>query len=340
MASMMRFAVFVATLATTFGMTQAEGPSATQLGLGADLIAFERKVKSESPAVYVMSPDQSGERLLTNGSQPEWSPDGAKVALVRSGHGKPEGLYVINRDGTGLRRLVAQYAPSPAWSPDGTQIVFWTTKGLALVDVASGRVRKLTRGEDDKPVWSPRADRIAFMRWQGDRFAIAAINADGTQLRVLTPALYNAHNPAWSPDGRRLAFNGNFGIGDTGYWDVYVMNADGSDLTNLTQSEAPSEEHPQWSPSGQWIAFSSTNTRRYNPDIHTIRADGTRHRNLTRSRSREDDASWSPNGRSLVFVGISDGNRDIYVMSASGGNVSNLTTDPEGTSNTNPAWSP
>ena len=128
----------------------------------------------------------------------------------------PVGLYVIKRDGTGLRRLVARFVTSPTWSPDGRQIAFWTSSGLAVISTAAGRVRRLTRGEDENPVWSPTENRIAFMRWQGDRFAIATVNADGTQVGVLTPASYNAHNPTWSPDGRRLAFNGNSAISATG----------------------------------------------------------------------------------------------------------------------------
>jgi TolB protein len=137
----------------------------------------------------------------------------------------------------------------------------------------------------------------------------------------------------WSPDGRRIAFSQ---VGD-----IWVMNADGSDATNLTDSYAPLDDDPSWSPTGRWIAFDSTSRRRINPDIHTFRSNGTRHRNLTRStRSFDVDVAWSPDGRRLVFAGVSGGKRDIYVMSADGRNLTNLTNDPEGTRNSDPAWSP
>ena len=334
---MPRFGLLVALSAIVVGMTNSDVPAARQTGLAPGLIAFEHEAGREPNAIYMMNPDGSGKRFLAVGSWARWSPDGNQLAFVQLD--APVGLYVIKRDGTGLRRLVARFVTSPTWSPDGRQIAFWTSSGLAVISTAAGRVRRLTRGEDENPVWSPTENRIAFMRWQGDRFAIATVNADGTQVGVLTPASYNAHNPTWSPDGRRLAFNGNFG--DIGDWDIYAMNGDGSALTNLTQTDAPSEEHPQWSPNAQWIAFASTNPRRYDPDIHTIRSNGSRHRNLTRSpRSRDVDVSWSPDGKSLVFSSLADGNGDIYVMSVSGRNVANLTNDPKGTANRNPAWSP
>lgn len=333
---------FVAALlaSAAVGTATLDVPAASQTAPVTGLIAYEHDAGREPMAIYVMNPDGSGKRFLASGSEPRWSHDGTQLAFVQLDAAE-EGLYIIRRDGTGLRRLVTEFATSPTWSPDGKQIAFWTASGLAVISTAGGRARLFTRGEDEGPVWSPKDNRIAFMRWRGDRFGIATVNPDGTQLRVLTPPLYNAHNPVWSPDGRRLAFNGNFAVGDVGDWDIYVMNADGSGLTNLTQSDVPSDEHPQWSPNGQWIAFSSTNPRRYDPDIHTIRSNGTRHRNLTRSpRSRDVDTTWSPDGRSLVFSSRADGNSDLYVMSPTGRNVGNLTNDDKGVANGNPAWSP
>jgi Tol biopolymer transport system component len=334
---MLRRLTFVALCAVLLGvLLDAAAAMATRSADG--LIAFHRRVGSTPAEIWVMNPDGSGKRFLARGDDYQWSPDGRWIAFDRD-----DGLYVINRDGRALRRLVEASVASPTWSPDGTQIAIVTFAaggGLAVVDVAGGGVRQLTRGEDESPVWSPQGMRIAFMRWTGDRFKIAAIDADGTHRRFLTTDSYNAHNPAWSPDGRRLAFQGNF-HGDVGDWDLYVMNADGSALTNLTVSDAPSEASPKWSPNGQWIAFESRNARRYNPDIHAIRANGTRHRNLTRSpRSPDSGASWSPDGKSLVFTSVRDGKRDIYPVRASGRDVMNLTNAPPGTRNADPVWSP
>jgi Tol biopolymer transport system component len=284
-----------------------------------------------------MSPDGSGQRLLARGDSFEWSPDGNWIAYERD-----DGLYVIRRDGTGRRRIVRASLADPTWSPDGKQIAFRTFAdggGLGVTDVARGGVRPLTRnGEDDNPVWSPDGRRISFMRWMGYGFSIGTVRPDGSDVRLLTPDWLDAQEQTWSPDGRQILVEG---VG--GDRDLYLMEAtEGAVPRNLTQTESQNEQSARWSPNGRWIAFFSSNSRRFNPDIHTMRADGTRHRNLTRSpRSVDVDVAWSPDGRSLVFSGVEKGTgkRDIYVMSSSGRSVTNLTSDPIGTRNGNPSWS-
>ena len=120
------------------------------------------------------------------------------------------------------------------------------------------------------------------------------MNADGSGQRRLT--LKGAHNfnPAWSPDGRRIAFERaprqrySYKPGSAGY-EVYVMNADGSGEQRLTRGGS----HPRWSPDGRKIAYLSK--RGGNRDIWIINADGSRQRNLTRAAGRpESGPVWSP----------------------------------------------
>jgi TolB protein len=156
--------------------------------------------------LYVVNADGSGLRNLTSklggrlglgtgpASDAVWSPDGRKIAFVRSN--TRLGVYVVNADGSGVRKLTpkpmgALYA-APAWSPDGRKIAF--------------------AGERD------------------GNSEIYLMNADGGGQRNLTLNLAYDGDPAWSPDGQRITFVSN----RDGRYEVYVMNADGSGQRRLT----------------------------------------------------------------------------------------------------------
>lgn len=117
------------------------------------------------------------------------------------------------------------------------------------------------------------------------------------------------------------------------YHDLYIMNADGSGVTNLTLGTRE-ERTPDWSPDGTKIAYAAD-------DIYVINADGTGRKKLTDIPGlglATSSPSWSPDGRQIAFAGQRDGIFDIYVMAADGGNEINLTRTPA--KDGGPAWSP
>ena len=146
-------------------------------------------------------------------------------------------------------------------------------------------------------------------RRRGGRVAVAAAILVGVLL--VTPAfglgnrlldlIYrkstprDVQTPAWSPDGRKLAFVSR----RDGNSEIYVINADGSAQENLTRQPA-NDSHPSWSPDGQKIAFVSR--RDDNSEIYVMNADGSGLRNVTRTRSNDLDPAWSPDGRAIAFV--------------------------------------
>jgi len=145
--------------------------------------------------------------------------------------------------------------------------------------------------------WSPDGKWIAFSECAGcsdfkpEKWSVSVIAADGTQRRTL---LTNALFVSWSPDGRRLAV----GSSRDGNWEIYSIDADGTNLKRLTDHPAK-DQHPAWSPKGDRIAFSSD--REGSPDIHVMNAEGSDIIRLTRDPARDFNPAWNADGTKLIF---------------------------------------
>jgi TolB protein len=163
-----------------------------------------------------------------------------------------------------------------------------------------------------------------------------AIAADGSGRQRLS---HNAwlDTPAWSPDGRRIAFVSRHG----GNTDVYVMNADGSSQRNLTRNQAD-DSGPVWSPDGRKVAFVrghvGNDRWRYSSEIYVMNADGGAQRRLTENPAPDIAPAWSSDGRMIAFLRERDfGKYDVVAMNADGSGQHRLAHySSDGT----PAWSP
>jgi Tol biopolymer transport system component len=160
--------------------------------------------------------------------------------------------------------------------------------------------------------------------WNGD---IYVVNADGSGQTRLTRHPAEEYDPAWSPDGTKIAFSRFTG----GRYQIFLMNPDGSAAAQLTRGQGAASD-AAWSPDGTRIAFTRC---RGSCDVYVINADGTGERRLTRGDPPgEQSPTWSPDGRRIAFVDING----LFVMDTQGGAWQRLTDGPA--DDANPAWSP
>lgn len=309
--------------------------------------------------IWVMNPDGSNLQVLAPITAPwvststhSWSPDGTKIlfvsdrALDGSDAQNPNGvsnIWVMNEDGSNLRPLAPTtvawtYNINPAWSPDGTKIAFASDRAFDGSDAPNLN--------NSNNIW--------------------VMNADGSNLQVLSPITARAHSyePAWSPDGSQIAFvsdraiNGSdASISTTNLW---VVNSDGTNARPLAPLPGMNgfveNNHPTWSPIGNQIAFSSNRSfygfdepnSSATPNIWVIDSNGLNLRVLAPVllspflfEVPQHKPAWSPDGTRIAFNSWRLGRAgNVWVVNEDGSNAHMLspkTKPQEGVDR--PSWS-
>jgi TolB protein len=204
---------------------------------------------------------------------------------------------------------------------DASEMALWT----AQADGSAPRLLPTSPGIIGSPAFSPDGRSIAYVKLEGDGVSrIWTIGSDGSGEQRLLANLPDApavgRDPAWSPDGRRIAFSG----GAPGHLAVWVVDADGRNLTRLTNSSV-SDVEPTWSPDGKQIAFARTTSPALG-DIVILDLASRVERPLNLPSSNRQPA-WSPDGKRIVFAARPTGGEDdeLYIIRPDGTGLTRLT---------------
>ena len=186
--------------------------------------------------------------------------------------------------------------------------------------------------------YASRGTKIAFASTRDGNYEIYVMDGDGKNQRRVTVHPNIDEDPAWSPDGKKIAFVSNRNGGRIQIW---VIDADGKNTIRLT--DGVSDQNPDWSPDGTKIAYdfllNPWDNENWKRTIYVIDSDGTNNRQLIKKPEWETYPSWSPDGRKIAFRSHSHERSDeIYVIDADGGDIERLTRG--GFSKYMPAWSP
>jgi TolB protein len=247
-----------------------------------------------------------------------------RIAYVANGE-----LKIVDSDGASTRAITTgRGALSPAWSPTGESVVFTvlgnTGTQVQELDVRTGFTRRISQiraGLNITPVYQPGSNAILYSQGGGNGTDLVLAALDSSKPKKLTIGRGSDNtSPSYSPDGHQIAFIS----GKSGSPQVYIMDADGSNVQLLTPYKPGVRSYrasPDWSPDGRAIAYEQQNG---NFQIWMIDLRDRVPKQLT-SDGENEDPSWAPDGRHLVFTSSRSGEKQLWIMDTESGRARQLT---------------
>jgi TolB protein len=263
-----------------------------------------------------------------------------RLAFVRKVRGIKQ-LFASDWDGHNAVQLTASSLNLlPAWSPDGTRVVYTGylggTPDLWAYDFRTGKSTQLVHHSSTLITggcFSQDGRKLAFAMSEEDGNShIWVSDPDGSNARRLTDGFGINSSPSFSPDGKQLAFVSN----RAGNPQLYVVAAEGGAPRRIT-FQGNYNQTPNWSPRGDLVAFTARDERNVF-DIFTVDPSSGKITRLTQDQGNNEQPSFSPNGRLIAFASTRTGTSQLFVMSADGNFQRQMTLGKDATYT--PAWGP
>ncbi|MCG2726534.1 MAG: hypothetical protein L6420_09865 [Elusimicrobia bacterium] len=263
----------------------------------------------------------------------------SKIAFANNSTGRKE-ICMIDYDGENLLKLTNTKSINllPRWSHDGTKIYYTSYKYLNPdmfeIDLIAGKIKPYItfQGLNLPGGNSPDGNEMVMTLSMGKNPNIYLLNRETRKLKKLLKNFSLSSSPTYSPDGKQIAF-----VSDrSGNPQLYVLNLATGKTKKLTSFNWC--DSPSWSPTGEWIAFAGRKTRKEKMNIFLTDLTGNIKHRLTRNSGSNENPSWSPDGRFLVFSSTRNKKKELFIMDVDGSAQHSL-AEIEGDSYT-PHWSP
>ena len=280
--------------------------------------------------IWIMDADGGRKRRLTEGSSPQWSPSGDRIAFTDEGD--PEGTQIFVRwmDDEGLRTPITHVENSPGnvqWSPDGRHIAF-------TMSVDSDNPWPISLpGRPEGAKWTEAPKVVNRLQYRRDRRGyidegyshLFVVPADGGTPRQLTDGDWNHNGVAWTPDGEEILFT-SLRVEDAEHeWrqsDIYSVAAASGEITQLTDRSGP-DGSPLPSPDGRLIAYTGndlTTDTYITRKLYVMNRDGSNARMISEGFDRQASGMiWADDGSGLYMTVSSEGTRNVHFASVDGG---------------------